>query len=118
MIFSLVIITFLQMLCRVLAQSVAESESNWNQNDPDVMLCKDMTIDAAVMGDDGGKYVFKGDYYWLIDKNGRAIASEYGELISERWPEVEVPIDAAFTFVDENVKWSTVFITVSPTELL
>ena len=89
-----------------------ETLSEWQSNDPDIKLCNDLTIDAAVISDDGLHLVFKDQYYWLINKYGSGLEEDYAKPISQRYSALKHPIDAAFTLVDELGQWSTIFINV------
>ena len=112
MIIELVIILLSQNVLNVLSENSTESLPERVQNDPDFKLCNDLTVDAAVQSDDGFDLIFKDEFYWVIDRTGEKLEKDFAKPISNRWPELTIPIDAAFTLVDELGKYSTVFITV------
>ena len=88
---------------------LSQNHSEWV--DPDIRLCNDLNIDAAVKADDGLDYIFKDEYYWITDSK-TGLSADFAQPISKRWPKLPTPLDAAFTLVDENLQWSTVFIKV------
>jgi hypothetical protein len=79
--------------------------------DPDLLLCEELTIGAAVFADDGKDNVFEGYYYWEIDLNS-GISTNFGEPIKERWIDLPTPIDATFSVDERQVRKSVVFIKV------
>jgi hypothetical protein len=79
--------------------------------DPDLQLCEDETVDAAVYSDDRKSYIFKGDYYWEFDSSS-GISQEFGEPIKNSWIDLPTPIDAAFAIDEQTHRDSTVFIKV------
>ena len=87
-------------------------------NDPELQLCLDLTIDAAVSADDGIDYVFKGDYYWRFSTTTGIPTDTIAQPISDRWPGLKGPIDAAFTIDEPKFRLSTVFIKVSDISII
>lgn len=74
--------------------------------DPDQQLCKDLTIDSALRDEEDIDYIIKGDYFWPINSDS-GLSDAFAEPISNRWPELPTPVDAAFTYVDPlNKRWS------------
>lgn len=61
-------------------------------------LCQDASIDAVTRTQDGNTYVFKGDYYWRVLKDG--IADGYPRLIGEDWSGLPGNLDSALTWTD------------------
>ena len=81
--------------------------------DPELDLCSDLSIDSAVSADDGIDYIIKGDYYWQFS-TGTGISPDFiARPISERWPGLSGPIDAAFAIDEAKYRFSTVFLKVS-----
>lgn len=60
-------------------------------------LCKDSTIDAITMSNANKVFVFKGDWYWMLNNEADGIASGFPRLIAEDWSGISGPIDAALT---------------------
>ena len=83
-----------------------------NGFDPDLELCIDPSVDAAVIADDNISYVFKDDFYWELNPTSGIPTQTVANYISSRWNGLNGPIDAAFAIDDQNHKLSTVFIKV------
>ncbi|XP_054157548.1 uncharacterized protein LOC128955894 [Oppia nitens] len=77
--------------------------------DPEEQLCIDLAIDAAIYADDGISYILKGDSFWQMDSQ-TGLLPEAGNLISDRWPGLPTPVNAAFTIGEAKYGLSTVFI--------
>ena len=80
--------------------------------DPEMQLCEDMSIDAAVFADDNVGYAFKGDFYWQMSSSSGISPNFVARYISDRWNGLTGPIDAAFTVDDSKYRFCTVFIKV------
>ena len=76
---------------------------------PEIQLCKDLSIDAAVFADDNVGYAFKGEFYWQMSTTSGISPNFIARYISERWKGLTGPIDAAFTIDDSKYKLCTVF---------
>lgn len=80
--------------------------------DPELQLCQDLTIDAAVVADDSIGYAIKGDFYWIIDVRKGINKNTTAGYLSDRWPGLTGPIDAAFTIDEARLRYGTVFLKV------
>lgn len=63
-------------------------------------LCKDPTIDAITMSNTDKVFVFKGNWYWLLNDEADGILHGYPRPIAKDWIGLPGHIDAALTFTD------------------
>lgn len=61
-------------------------------------ICKDPRIDAITMSNAGKVFVFKGDWYWLLNDEADAPVQGFPRLISKDWKGLPGSLDAALTF--------------------
>lgn len=80
--------------------------------DPEMQLCEDLAIDAAVTADDSIGYAFKGDFYWTMTTADGISSNTIARYINNRWKGLSGPIDAAFTIETSRGELGTVFIKV------
>ena len=78
--------------------------------DPEIALCKELKIDAAVIADDNIGYAFKGDFHWTMDYISGISQHFVAKHISDRWEGLTGPIDAVFTIDESKYGLTTVFI--------
>ena len=105
----------LSLILNVLAIDANDSSDQIKSrviSDPEIALCDELTIDAAVVADDGIGYVFKGNFFWKIDITTGISQQLVAQYISDRWEGLTGPIDAAFSIDEEKYRLSTVFIKV------
>jgi len=80
--------------------------------DPEMQLCEDLSIDAAVTADDNIGYAFKGDFYWTMSTTDGISSNTIARYIKNRWKGLSGPIDAAFTIETNKEELGTVFMKV------
>lgn len=63
-------------------------------------LCKEPTLDAITMSLAGKVFVFKGDWWWLLNNDADGIVEGFPRPISRDWEGLPGYVDAAVTFKD------------------
>lgn len=63
-------------------------------------LCKDASFDAITMSKAGKVFIFKGDWYWLLNNEADGVVAGYPRPIAQDWPGLPGSVDAVLTFKD------------------
>ncbi|KAK7582494.1 hypothetical protein V9T40_013939 [Parthenolecanium corni] len=64
-------------------------------------LCENATVDAIFILSNELTYVFRGPYYWKVEKN--KIVEGYPRLIQEDWAGLPIHLDAAFAYKKDQI---------------